>query len=55
MLQCKQSEIYQFFKFNGNKSSCSGPVTPILELTRDRMALYRLTKFGADWLIIVNP
>ena len=37
-----------------NNSSCSGPITPIIKITQDLMALYRLTKFGADWLIIVD-
>ena len=31
-----------------NNSSCFGPITSIIELTRDLMALYCLTKFGAD-------
>ena len=37
-----------------NNSTCSSPITPIIELTQDLMALYRLTKFGADWSIIAD-
>ena len=32
----------------------SGPITPIIELIRDHIVIYILTKFGADWLIFVD-
>ena len=55
MLECKQSQIQQFF-FNSreNNSSCFGPITAIIEIIKDLMVMYILTKFGADWLIIVD-
>ena len=31
-----------------NNSSHSGPIGPIIELIRDLMVIYILTKFGAD-------
>ena len=33
-------------------SSC--PIASIIELIRDLMVMYILTKFGADWLIFVD-
>ena len=55
MLQCELSEIQQFFQNQRqNNSNCSCPITPIIELTRDLMVMYILTKFGAVWLIIVD-
>ena len=32
----------------------SGPISSIIELIRDLMVIYILTKFGADWLIFVD-
>ena len=32
----------------------SGPITPIIELNGDLMAMYIFTKFGAEWLIVVD-
>ena len=43
-----------FSNSRANNSSCFGSITPIIELTQDLMTLYPLTKFGADWLIIVD-
>ena len=32
----------------------SGPITSIIELVRDLMTIYILTKFGTDWSIFVD-
>ena len=32
----------------------SGPIRSIIELIRDLVVIYFLTKFGADWLIFVD-
>ena len=32
----------------------SGPISSIIELIRDLMVIYILTKFGADWLIFID-
>ena len=32
----------------------SSPISSIIELARDLMVIYILTKFGADWLIFVD-
>ena len=37
-----------------NNSSCSGLITHIIDLTQDLMVMYIFTKFGDDWLIIVD-
>ena len=44
----------KFFKSRANNSRCSGPIRSIIELIRDLMITYILTKFGADWLIFVD-
>ena len=31
----------------------SGQIRPKIELIRDLMVIYILTKFGADWLILI--
>ena len=33
---------------------CSGLISSIIELIRDLMVIYTLTKFGADWLILAD-
>ena len=33
----------------------SGPISFIIKLIRDLLVIYTLTKFGADWLIFVDP
>ena len=55
MLECKQSEISNFFNSKTNNSHGSGPIRPKIELVQDLMVIYILTKFGADWLILVDP
>ena len=37
-----------------NNSSHSNPIRPIIESIRNLIVIYILTKFGADWLIIVD-
>ena len=37
-----------------NNSDRSGPIKPIIKLLRDLMVIYILTKFGADWLKLVD-
>ena len=43
-----------FSHSRANNSSCSNLITSIIELIPDLMVMYILTKFGADWLIIVD-
>ena len=43
-----------FSNSRANNCSCSYPITPIIKYIRDLMVMYILTKFGADWLIIVD-
>ena len=69
MLECKQSQIPQFFpNSRAINSGCSDlicpiftdnsdsfdPIRSIIELIRDLMVIYILTKFGADWLLFVD-
>ena len=37
-----------------NNSTCSGRITPIIELIRDLRVIYILTNFGTNWLISVD-
>ena len=54
MLWCKQSDSAIFANSRGNNSHSSGPIKSIINLIRDLMVTYILTKFGADWLIFVD-
>ena len=64
MLECKQSHIQRFFQIQrqitpfsntrADYSDSSRPISSIIELIRDLMVIYIVTKFGADWLIIVD-
>ena len=51
MLECKQSEILQFFNTRANNSGGSGPITPKIELIRD---LIHFDQVCADSLIFVD-
>ena len=44
----------KFSNSRADNSDCSGPISSIIELIRDLMVMYILTKFGADWLIFVD-
>ena len=46
-----KSESAIFANSRANNSNSSAPIKFIIELIRDLMATYILTKFGADWLI----
>ena len=39
------------FLIQGQITDSSGPIRSIMELMRDLLVTYILTKFGADWLI----
>ena len=53
MLQCKQSQIQQFFSnLRANNSVRSALIKSIIKLIQDLMITYILTKIGADWLIV---
>ena len=55
MLECKQTVKYgKFSNSRTDISDSSGPISSILELIRDLMVIYILTKFGVDWLIFVG-
>ena len=52
MLECKQSQIQQFLQIQGQiTQDRSAPIKRKMELIRDLMITYILTKFGADWLV----
>ena len=54
--RCKdiKSDSAIFANSSTNNSESSGPITFIIELIRDLIITYILTKFGADWLIFVD-
>ena len=54
ILWCKQSDSAIFANSRGNNSDSSGQIKSIIDLVRDLMVTYILTKFGADWLIFVD-
>ena len=55
MLDCKQSQIQQFFPNSRTDNSDSfNPIRSKIILIQDFMVIYILTKFGADWLIFVG-
>ena len=43
-----------FSNSRANKCNHSNPTTAIIKLKQHLMTLYLLSKFGADWLIIVD-
>ena len=54
MLECKQSQIWQISNSRADNSNSSGPIRSIIELIRDLMVTYILTKFGVYWSIVVD-
>ena len=44
----------KFSNSRADNSDSSGPISSIIELIRDLMVIYILTKFGADWSIFVD-
>ena len=46
-----KSDSAIFAYSRANNSDSSAPIKSIIELIRDLMVTYILTKFGADWLI----
>ena len=42
------------FLIQGQITHSSGPISSIINLIRDLMVIYILTKFGADWFIFVD-
>ena len=53
MLHTKNYSI-ELSNSRANTSSCSGPITPIIELVQDLRVIFILTKFGMNWLIFVD-
>ena len=49
----KQNYSEELSNLRANNSSCSGLITPIIELIRDLRVKYILTKSGTKWLIFV--
>ena len=47
-VECKQSQIQQFFQFKGKNCGCSGSICPIIKLVRDFIGIYNVGKFGTD-------
>ena len=55
MLECKQSQIPQFFQIQGQITPrCSDSICPRIELIRDFMGIYIVAKFGTDWSIFAD-
>ena len=54
MLECKQSQIWQFSNSRAYNSESCALISSIIEIIQDLMVIYTLTKFGADWLIFVD-
>ena len=54
MLECKHSQIWQFFNSREDNSDSSGPISSISELIRALMVIYILIKFGDDRLICID-
>ena len=50
----KKVKYGKFSNSRADNSDSSGPITFIIELIRDLMVIYILTKFGADWFIFVD-
>ena len=51
------ADAVKYGKFSNSwtdNSDSSGPISSIIELIRDLMVIYILTKFGVDWLIFVD-
>ena len=47
----------KYGKFSNSRADnldSSGPISSIIDLIRDLMVIYILTKFGADWFIFVD-
>ena len=44
----------KFSNSRADNSDSSGLISSIIELIRDLIFIYNLTKFGADWLIFVD-
>ena len=47
MLECKNCQTWQIFRLQGHITQSSGPIRSIIELIRDLMVIYILTKFCA--------
>ena len=54
MLESKQSNMANFLIQGQTTLDSSGPIISIIELIRDLVVIYILTKFGDDWLIFVD-
>ena len=54
MLVLTKSNMANFLIQGQITRDSSGPISSIMELIRDLMVIYILTKFGADWLIFVD-
>ena len=49
-----QVKYRKFCNSRVDNSESSGPISSIIELIRDLMVIYILTKFDADWSIFVD-
>ena len=54
MLVLKKVKYGKFSNSRADNSDSSGPISSIIKVIRDRIVIYILTKFGADWLIFVD-
>ena len=55
--RCQSVNKVKYGKFSNSRadnSDSSGPISSIIKLIRDLIFIYILTKFGADWLILVD-
>ena len=53
-IESKESDSAIFANSRANNSDSSGQIKSIIKLIRDLIFTYILTKFGADWLILVD-
>ena len=54
VMLCTKNNSKELSNSRANNSSCSGMITPIIELIPDLRVIYILTKFGTNWLIFVD-
>ena len=54
MIECKQSQIQQFFQIQGQITLDVASICPIVELIQDLMGIYIVAKFCTDWSIFAG-
>ena len=54
MLECKQSQIPQFFQIQWQITPDVDLICPIFKLIQDFMGVHIVAKFGTDWSIFAD-